>query len=200
MTADRGGLPLSNPSLRSPFSSMPRRSLASRAPRGPPGCPQIRLGRAAPGPDHSKAATPVGCSCFGNGRRATLAPARPFRGRGAADWAAGAVLPPLSLPETRPAALSSSSGYGGRRRPQGRSAGRDKGGGRPERGGARCAGTSTCNVFSGRAPLRALPLAICGRARLHARTLGGGGRVVCDAGNVVTPPRGFAGWCVFSGW
>lgn len=90
MTAGRGGLPLSSPSLRSPCSSMPRSSLASRALREPPGCPQIRPGRAAPGPDCSKTATPGWCSRFGNSRPATPAPARPLRGRGAADWAAGA--------------------------------------------------------------------------------------------------------------
>lgn len=51
MTAGRDGLTLPSPSLRSPFSSTPRSSLASRAPRGPPGRPQNRPGRAAPAPE-----------------------------------------------------------------------------------------------------------------------------------------------------
>lgn len=38
-------------------------------------------------------------------------------------------------------------------------------------------------------------------ARALARTDGGGDeRAVRDAGNVVTPPRGFADWCVSLDW
>lgn len=51
MTAGQGGPPLPSPSPRSPSSSTPRSGLASRAPRGPPGRPQNRPGRAAPAPE-----------------------------------------------------------------------------------------------------------------------------------------------------
>lgn len=51
VTAGRGCPPLPSPSPRSPPSSTPRSGLASRAPRGPPGRPQNRPGRATPAPE-----------------------------------------------------------------------------------------------------------------------------------------------------
>lgn len=206
MTAGPGGLPLSSPSLRSPFSSMPRSSLASRALRGPPGCPQIRPGRAAPGPDCSKTATPVLCSRFGNSRQATPtpappAPARPLRGRGAADWAAGADAA-AAQPPVDPASRAQQQFR--LRRPK-ETARAERGAGQRRRalgeGRGEARGDEHVRSFQRARPAKG---ALIGHlwARLLARTDAGRGRegVVCDAGNVVTPPCGFAGWCVSSDW
>lgn len=139
---------------------------------------------------YSEAATPVWCSRLGYGHRAKLAPARFLSGWGAASWLQAPVVPQLSL--LGDPARRAQQQFRLRRPTEtaGPLRGAEPGCGCADRGGATRTGTSTPEVFSEHLPLGALPLANSGRALLHAQTLGGGGRRVCDAGNVVTTPRG----------
>lgn len=82
------------------------------------------------------------------------------------------VPQPLSLPQTRPAALSRNSGYGGRWRPQRRCAGRGPGDG-PGRGNTH--GNEHAESFQRAHPSRGSPIGQK-RARLLARTDSGRGR------------------------
>lgn len=149
---------------------------------------------------YSEAATPVWCSCLGYSHRAKLAPALFLSGRGEASWLQAPVVPQLSL--LGDPARRAQQQFRLRRPAEtaGAVRGAGPGCGSADWGGATRTGTSTPEVFSERLPRGALPLANSGRALLHAQTLGGGGRRVCDAGNVVTPPRGLASSCVALYW
>lgn len=126
--ARRGGPPLPSPSLWSPFSSMPRSSLASRAPRGPPGRPRMRPGWAAPGPERrlqrgrgAGVVLPPGIRSPSTARPGA-SPPRQGCGWSAAGAGAAPAQPPRDPARRRSAAVPATA------------AGRDRGGG--ARGGA----------------------------------------------------------------
>ncbi|TKC51497.1 hypothetical protein EI555_020036, partial [Monodon monoceros] len=108
-------------------------------------------------------------------RRAALAPARPLRCRRVADGVANAGAAAAQPP--RGPARGTQEQF--RLRRPAKSAGPTRGAGpeRRERGPGRgdARGTEHAEISSGRAPSGALPLVGGGSARLHARTLGGGG-------------------------
>lgn len=115
-------------------------------------------------------------SCrLGSSRRVARDPARPLHGQCAADGAAGAGVATAQPP--RGPAPGAQEQFRLRRPAESSEATRGAGPGRrargPGRGDAREA--EHVDVFIGRAPPGALPLVSSGRARSHARTLGGGG-------------------------
>lgn len=168
--------------------------------------PADLVGRGSPGPRlqqdcYAGVVLPLRKQSTSHACPGAACPARLRRGRGAVDGAAGADAA-AAQPPVDPASLAQQQFR--LRRPKEtaraeRGAGQKRRALREGRGEAR--GDEHVRSFPRARPAKDAPIGHLW-ARLLARTEAGRGRegVVCDAGNVVTPPCGFAGWCLSSNW